>query len=361
MKRTSLYNKHIQLGAKMVPFAGFEMPVSYFGINQEHLNVRNNVGVFDVSHMGEFSVVGKDAEKLIQNITSNDVSALYDGKVQYSCFTNNEGGIIDDLLVYRFEADKYMLVVNASNIEKDFNWVVSQAQNLDVVVKDRSDEYALLAVQGPNALKVIQKLTEVNVLELPYYHAKVDTLAGIENVVISATGYTGSGGLELYVRNEFSEKLWDAVFEAGKEYNIQPAGLGSRDTLRLEMGFCLYGNDINDNTSPLEAGLNWITKLNTQFVGADVLIKQKEEGVNKKLVAITFNDKLIPRQHHQILDANNNVIGEITSGTMSPSLGYPIALGYVSKEFAKVDGKIYLNIRNKMVEGTIVKLPFLKV
>lgn len=359
LKKTAIYHKHLQLGAKMVPFAGFEMPVSYSGVNDEHLAVRNAVGIFDVSHMGEFVIKGKDALKLLQYVTTNDVAALYDKKVQYSCMTNTNGGIVDDLLVYRWNENEYYLVVNASNIEKDWNWILQHNQ-FDAEMKNISDELSLFAVQGPKAIHTLQKLTNIDLSKIPYYHFEAGNMAGIDDVIISNTGYTGAGGFEIYVWNKDAEKMWDAIMEAGKEFGIKPCGLGARDTLRLEMGFCLYGNDINDSTSPIEAGLAWITKFNKDFIAKDILLKQKENGVSKKLVGFEMIERGIPRQHYAIADANGNIIGEVTSGTQSPSLNKGIGMGYVKTEFSKPDTEIFIIIREKPVKAKVVKLPFLK-
>lgn len=359
MKNTALTHIHESLGAKMVPFAGYNMPVQYEGINKEHETVRNSVGVFDVSHMGEFFLKGENALALIQKVTSNDASVLFDGKVQYSCLPNNTGGIVDDLLVYRLKANEYMLVVNASNIEKDWNWI-SQHNDLGVEMTNKSDEISLLAVQGPKAAEVLQSLTAINLAAMEYYTFKIGTFAGINDVTISATGYTGAGGFEIYFKNEHAVHIWNAVFEAGKNYGIKPIGLAARDTLRLEMGFCLYGNDINDETSPIEAGLGWITKFTKDFVNAEYLKKQKENGVTKKLVAFELVDKGIPRHGYEIVDENGNVIGEVTSGTMSPSLKKGIGMGYVTKEFSKIGSTLFIQVRNKPLTATVVKLPFYK-
>lgn len=359
MKNTALTPIHEKLGAKMVPFAGFNMPVQYEGVNAEHLTVRNAVGVFDVSHMGEFLLEGKQALDLIQKVTSNDASKLFDGKVQYSCLPNDNGGIVDDLLVYRINEEKYMLVVNASNIDKDWNWIAKH-NTFNVNMTNLSDETSLLAVQGPKAAEALQSLTEVDLSEMEYYTFKIGTFAGINDVVISATGYTGSGGFEIYFKNNDAEKIWNAVFESGKEYGIKPIGLAARDTLRLEMGFCLYGNDINDTTSPIEAGLSWITKFTKDFVNAEMLKKQKEEGVSKKLVAFKLDNRGVPRHGYEIVDEENNVIGEVTSGTMSPSLKIGIGMGYVPKTYAKLGSKIGIKVRNKSLAATVVKLPFYK-
>lgn len=361
MKNTALTQKHEALGAKMVPFAGFYMPVSYTGINQEHEVVRNKVGIFDVSHMGEFMVTGPDAEKFIQYTTSNNVSKLEPGKAQYSCLPNPKGGIIDDLLVYKMTDDKYMLVVNAGNIDKDWNWLQKNAEGFDVQMKNNSDTTSLLAVQGPNAVEALQKITDIDLSLIPFYSFERSRIGGVDDVIISATGYTGSGGFELYCHNEDAEQLWDAVMEAGKEFGIKPCGLGCRDTLRLEMGYCLYGNDITDATTPLEAGLGWITKLDTGFIGSDVLKQQKEEGVDKKLVALQMEEKrAIPRQHYEIVDEDDNEIGVVTSGTQSPSVSKPIALGYVKKEYSKQGTRVFVKVRNKPAAAVVVKLPFYK-
>lgn len=359
MKTTALTNKHISLGAKMVPFAGYNMPVSYTGLNDEHLAVRKSVGVFDVSHMGEFILKGPHALDLIQKTTSNDASVLTDGKAQYSCFPNATGGIVDDLIVYRIDAQTYMLVVNASNIEKDWNWL-QQNNSWGVDMKNISDNTSLLAVQGPNAIHTLQKLTEVKLADIPYYSFVKGKFNGVDNVVISNTGYTGAGGFELYFENPSAEKMWNDIFEAGKEFNIKPIGLGARDTLRLEMGFCLYGNDIDDTTSPLEAGLGWITKFTKDFTNRAALEAQKASGLTKKLVGFEMIDRGIPRHDYQIADANGNVIGKVTSGTQSPSLNKAIGLGYVKTEFSKADSEIYILIRDKAIKAKVCKIPFLK-
>jgi aminomethyltransferase len=359
MKQTALYEKHIALGAKMVPFAGYDMPVSYSGINDEHQNVRENIGVFDVSHMGEFEVTGPNALALLQYVTSNDVASLYDGRVQYSCLPNETGGIVDDLLVYKMADDIYFLVVNASNIEKDFDWISKYNEKFGCKLNNISDQISLMAVQGPKATEALQKLTDVNLSEIPYYHFKIGKFAGIDNIIISATGYTGSGGFEIYCKNEDAARIWDAVFEAGKDLGIKPAGLGCRDTLRLEMGFCLYGHEINDTTSPIEAGLGWITKFNKDFVNRENLEKQKKEGVKKKLVGLELFEKVIPRQDFEIYDSTGStMIGVITSGTMAPSLGKPIATGYVETAYSKEGTPLTVKIRNKMSEARVVKMPF---
>ena len=358
MKQTALYNKHISLGAKMVPFAGYDMPVSYTGIVDEHLTVRNNLGAFDVSHMGEFIVEGPKAFDLIQYVTSNDVAQLYPGRVQYSCLPNENGGIIDDLLVYKIADEKYLLVVNASNIEKDWNWISSQNAKFGCVLTNISDNTSLIAVQGPKATESLQKLTSEDLSAITYYHFKIGTFAGKENVTISSTGYTGSGGFGIYCNNEDAAHIWDAIFEAGAENGIKPAGLGCRDTLRLEMGFCLYGNDIDDEHGPLEAGLGWITKFNKDFVAKEILETQKKDGIKRKLVGLTLNDKVIPRSHFEIFNENEEQIGEITSGTMAPSLNIPIAMGYVQTAYSKEGTMVKVMIRNKMMDAKVTKLPF---
>lgn len=359
LKNTALTELHRKLNAKMVPFAGYMMPVQYEGITIEHETVRNAVGVFDVSHMGEFILKGNDALDLIQRITSNDASKLSPGKAQYSCFPNDKGGIVDDLIVYHLEDGNYMLVVNASNIEKDFNWIQKHnSKNVEIV--DISDSTSLLAVQGPRAVEVIQKLTETDLSSIPYYNFAKGRVAGCPNVVISNTGYTGAGGFELYVENKYAETVWNALFEAGKDAGIKPCGLGARDTLRLEMGFCLYGNDIDDNTSPLEAGLGWITKFTKDFTNSENLKKQKEEGVKRKLIGFEMKERGIPRHGYLIADANGNIIGEVTSGTQSPSLQKAIGMGYVQTEFAKEGSDLQIMIRDKGVQAAVVKFPFLK-
>lgn len=358
LKLVELNDLHIALGGKMVPFAGFNMPVQYSNLIQEHNAVRNNVGVFDVSHMGEFLLKGEKALDLIQLVTSNDASKLTDGKVQYSCMPNNTGGIVDDLLVYRYNQNEYYLVVNASNIEKDWNWIASH-NTFGVQMENLSDQLSLFAVQGPNAIKVLQKLTDVDLSSMEYYSYKTGSMAGCEDVIISNTGYTGAGGFELYVWNKDARKLWDAVFEAGKEFDILPCGLGCRDTLRLEKGFCLYGNDINDTTSPIEAGLGWITKFTKDFVNSSYHKSLKENGVSKKLVGFEMIDRGIPRQHYNIKDAAGNIIGEVTSGTQSPTLGKAIGMGYVATEFSKAGSEIFIEIRDKSLKASVCKIPFL--
>jgi aminomethyltransferase len=360
MKNTPFARKHIALGAKMVPFAGYNMPISYSGINDEHAAVRTNAGVFDVSHMGEFILKGENALELIQRVTSNDASKLSNGKAQYSCLTNEEGGIVDDLLVYCIEENKvYMLVVNASNIEKDWNWI-SKYNTKKVEMHDISDKTCLLAVQGPNATKLLQSLTDLDILNLKYYTFVKGKFAGVENVLISATGYTGAGGVEIYFEDKDgnADKIWDAIFSIPSSPAIKPIGLGARDTLRLEMGFCLYGNDIDDTTSPLEAGLGWITKFSKDFTAKSILEKQKAEGVKRKLVGFEMMDKGIPRHHYEIKDAAGNKIGFVTSGTQSPSLQKAIGMGYVAVEHAALDSEIFIAVRDKLLKAVVVKFPF---
>lgn len=359
MKNTALTHIHESLGAKMVPFAGYMMPVQYEGINIEHETVRNGVGVFDVSHMGEFHLKGKNALALIQKVTSNDASVLVDGKIQYSCLPNNDGGIVDDLLVYRITEAHYFLVVNASNIEKDWNWISSH-NDLGVEMTNVSDELSLLAVQGPKAAQALQSLTDIELSAMEYYTVKIGTFAGIENVIVSATGYTGSGGFEIYFENKDAEHIWNAIFKAGEKFGIKPIGLAARDTLRLEMGFCLYGNDINDTTSPIEAGLGWITKFTKDFTNSAALKKQKEEGVSKKLVAFEVIEKAVPRHDYEIVNEAGENIGVVTSGTMSPSLKKGIGMGYVKTAYAKLGSQIFIQIRNKAIPAVVVKLPFYK-
>jgi aminomethyltransferase len=360
MKNTALSDIHIALGAKMVPFAGFNMPVQYEGVNIEHETVRNGVGVFDVSHMGEFVLKGPRALDLIQKFSSNDAGVLFDGKAQYSCMPNGKGGIVDDLIIYRVNAEEFFIVVNASNIEKDWNWI-SSLNDMGVEMQNLSDQYSLLAIQGPKAAQAMQSLTEVDLSSMVYYTFKHGTFAGIDNVMISATGYTGSGGFEIYVKNENVLHVWNKVMEAGSSFGIKPIGLAARDTLRLEMGFCLYGNDIDDTTSPLEAGLGWITKFTKEFTDSDFLKKQKEEGVKRKLVAFEMIDRGIPRHDYPILDAHGKTIGKVTSGTMSPSMKIGIGLGYVTIENAQLENEIFIEIREKGIKAKVVKLPFYKV
>ncbi len=359
MKTTAFTHLHEQLGAKMVPFAGYKMPVEYFGINDEHMTVRQGVGVFDVSHMGEFWVKGPNAFELVQRITSNDVSKLSPGKIQYSCFPNGKGGIVDDLLVYHFAKDLYLLVVNAANIEKDWNWVVQNNVN-GADIENASEQYSQLAVQGPKAIEALQSLTNVDLSTVSYYTFVVGTFAGVDNVIISATGYTGSGGFELYMKNEDGEKIWNAVFEAGKPQGIRAIGLGARDTLRLEAGFCLYGNDIDDTTSPIEAGLGWITKFSSenQFIDRAHNEAIKNAAPVRRLKGFKMLEKAIPRHGYTIHDAAGNQIGEVTSGTMSPMLRYGIGMGYVAASHMADGTEIFIQIRNKMVAAQITKTPF---
>jgi aminomethyltransferase len=360
MKNTSLTEKHIALGAKMVPFAGYNMPVQYAGLMQEHHCVRNAVGVFDVSHMGEFWISGPKAFDLIQFATSNDVSKLFDGKVQYSCLPNATGGIVDDLLVYRVNEEMYLLVVNASNIDKDWNHLSELNKEFGATMVNKSEETSLLAVQGPKAAAALQSLTDMNLSEMEYYTFKIGTFAGVENVVVSTTGYTGAGGFEIYFPNENANEMWDKIFAAGAPQGIEPIGLGARDTLRLEMGFCLYGNDINDTTSPLEAGLGWITKFSAPFLNSENLKAQKEAGVTRKLVAFEMIDRGIPRHDYEIGDANGNVVGVVTSGTQSPSLEKAIGLGYVPTSMTALGTEIFILIRGKALKAVVVSLPFYK-
>ncbi len=360
MKNTALTHIHESLNAKLVPFAGYNMPVQYEGVNAEHDTVRNGVGVFDVSHMGEFFLKGENALALIQKITTNDASKLTTGKAQYSCMPNNDGGIVDDLIIYMIAENEYMLVVNAANIEKDWNWI-SKHNDVNVVMENRSENWSLLAIQGPKAAEAMQSLTSVDLNAVKFYTFEITNFAGLENVIVSATGYTGSGGFEIYVKNEDAEAVWKKVFEAGKDYGIKPIGLAARDTLRLEMGYCLYGNDIDDTTSPIEAGLSWITKFSKDFVNAEAIKKQKEEGVTRKLIAFELTERGIPRKDYEIVDTEGNVIGKVTSGTMSPSLGKGIGLGYVSLNHTKLNTEIRIQIRKKQIPAKVVKLPFYKV
>jgi aminomethyltransferase len=360
MKQTPFTAKHQERGARMAEFAGYNMPISYTGINEEHAAVRRNAGVFDVSHMGEFILKGEGALDLIQRVTSNDASKLTAGKAQYSCLPNEQGGIVDDLLVYCLEENKvYMLVVNASNIEKDWNWIQKFNTN-NVEMHNISDETCLLAVQGPNATKILQSLTEMDIMNLKYYTFTKGTFAGVENVLVSATGYTGAGGVEIYfeAKDGNADKIWNAIFEAGEPQGLKPIGLAARDTLRLEMGFALYGNDIDDTTSPLEAGLGWITKFTKDFTAKDILQKQKEAGITRKLVGFEMVDKGIPRHHYEIVNKEGEVIGFVTSGTQAPSLGKAIGMGYVRKDLSDIDSTIYIKVRDKQLEAKVVKIPF---
>jgi len=360
MKQTPFTKKHIELGAKMAEFAGYNMPISYTGINDEHHAVRKNAGVFDVSHMGEFILKGENALDLIQRVTTNDASKLTAGKAQYSCMPNESGGIVDDLLIYCIEENKvYMIVVNASNIEKDWNWI-QKHNDKNVEMHNISDDTCLLAVQGPNATKILQPLTDMDIMNLKYYTFVKGKFAGVDNVLVSATGYTGAGGVEIYFEDKdgAADKIWDAIFETGGPQGLKPIGLGARDTLRLEMGFCLYGNDIDDNTSPLEAGLGWITKFTKEFTAKDILEKQKAEGIERKLVGFEMIDKGISRHNYEIKDASGNKIGHVTSGAQSPSLQKAIGMGYVTVENAALDTEIFIAVRDKLLKAKIVKMPF---
>lgn len=358
-KNTALTDHHIALGAKMVPFAGFNMPVQYSGINDEHETVRTGVGIFDVSHMGEFILKGDRALDLIQKVSSNDASKLYDGKVQYAYLPNEKGGIVDDLLTYKIDDRTYLLVVNASNIQKDWDWI-SKYNTYGVEMKNISDETSLFAIQGPKAAEALQSLTDIELASMEYYTFAKGAFAGVDNVLISATGYTGAGGFEVYVANENAQQVWDAIMEAGKDFGIKPIGLGARDTLRLEMGFCLYGNDIDDTTSPLAAGLGWVTKFTKDFVNSENLKKEKESGVSQKLVGFEMIERGIPRHDYAIVDAEGNRIGRVTSGTQSPTLKRSIGLGYVDTAFAKEGTEIFVEIRNQKVKAVVKKPPFVK-
>tara|TARA_R110002074_G_scaffold213733_5_gene383483 strand:+ start:7974 stop:9062 length:1089 start_codon:yes stop_codon:yes gene_type:complete len=360
MKNTALTTTHEALGAKMVPFAGYNMPVSYEGVNAEHETVRKSVGVFDVSHMGEFLISGPNALALIQKVTSNDASKLTIGRAQYSCLPNETGGIVDDLIVYRIKDEQYLLVVNASNIDKDWNHISSYNNELKADMQNISEDYSLLAIQGPKAVEAMQSLTSVNLSDIKFYHFEVADFAGVEHVIISATGYTGSGGFEIYCKNDVVKQIWDKVFEAGADFGIKPIGLAARDTLRLEMGYCLYGNDIDDNTSPFEAGLGWITKFTKDFVNSEALENEKKHGPERKLIAFELDERGIPRHGYDIVDGNGKIIGVVTSGTMSPSMGTGIGLGYVPPIFSDLGSKIHIQIRKNAVPATIVKLPFYK-
>lgn len=357
-KKTALFDKHVSLGAKMVPFAGFEMPVQYSGVTEEHFAVREKVGIFDVSHMGQFFVEGPSAKDLLQYVTTNNVDALEDGKAQYSCLPNGNGGIVDDLIIYKMEDEKYFVVVNASNIEKDWNHISKYNEKFGAKLTNASDEMSLIAIQGPKATETLQKLTDTQLSDIPYYHFTVGTVAGVSDVIISNTGYTGSGGFEVYFKNESAEKIWDLLTEAGQEFGLIPCGLASRDTLRLEKGFSLYGNDIDDTTSPLEAGLGWITKFDKDFVDKEFLAKQKEDGVTRKLVGFEMQERAIPRHDYLVVDAEGKEIGKVTSGTMSPMKNIGIGLAYVAKPHFKVGSEIFIQIRNKNVPAKVVKLPF---
>lgn len=362
MKKTPFNQLHKDAGGKMVEFAGFEMPVEFSGIKDEHLTVRNGVGVFDVSHMGEFWVKGPKAANLVQKVTTNDISKLRMGQAQYSCLPNGKGGIVDDLLVYYYEPEKYMLVVNAANIEKDWNWIVSQ-NDMGAELENASDRISQLAVQGPKAIDVLQKLTRADLSSISYYTFTTDEFAGVDEVIISATGYTGSGGFELYFDNQYAEKIYHAIFEAGEEFGIKPIGLGARDTLRLEMGFCLYGNDIDDTTSPIEAGLGWITKFNgnNSFIDKDLFSVQSTEGVSRKLRGFEMIDRGIPRHGYELTDKDGNIIGKVTSGTQSPMLNKGIGMGYIAKEYSAFGTDIFVKVRNKLLKARVVKVPFVSL
>ena len=359
MKNTALNDTHIALGAKMVPFAGYNMPVQYEGVNAEHETVRTAVGVFDVSHMGEFLITGPNALDLIQKVSANDASTLTIGRAQYSYLPNDKGGVVDDLIIYKIKETEYLLVVNASNIEKDWNWI-SKQNSMNAEMRNLSEDYSLLAIQGPKAVAAMQSITSVDLSAIKFYHFEVGDFAGIEHVIISATGYTGSGGFEIYCKNSEVKQVWDKVFEAGAAFGIKPIGLAARDTLRLEMGYCLYGNDISETTSPIEAGLGWVTKFTKDFINAAAIKKTKEEGVKNKLVAFELVDKGIPRHDYPIVDENGNQIGIVTSGTMSPSTKKAIGLGYVPKDNSSLDCEIYIQVRNKQLKAKVVKLPFYK-
>ncbi|MCB9013268.1 MAG: glycine cleavage system aminomethyltransferase GcvT [Bacteroidales bacterium] len=361
MKYTVFNEIHKKLGGRLVPFAGFEMPVEYSGINDEHLTVREKLGVFDVSHMGEIWVKGSGAKKFVQKVTSNDVNKLVPGKIQYSCFPNGKGGIVDDLLVYYYEDSKFLLVVNASNTDKDFEWLKSQNSE-GVDIENASDTISQLAIQGPLAIKALQKLTSVNLAEIPYYSFVTGEFAGEKEVIISATGYTGAGGFELYFYNDNAVSIWEKIMEAGAEFGIKPIGLAARDTLRLEVGYCLYGNDIDDTTSPLEAGLGWITKFTegNDFIDRPFMEKLKADGLKRKLVGFEMVDRGIPRQHYEVADHKGEVIGEVTSGTMSPMLKIGIGMAYVKTEYARTGNEIFIRVRNKDLKAKIVEMPFYK-
>ncbi|MDY3318484.1 glycine cleavage system aminomethyltransferase GcvT [Riemerella anatipestifer] len=358
MNKTALFNKHVSLGAKMVPFAGFEMPVQYSGVTEEHFAVREKVGIFDVSHMGQFFIEGAGAKELLQYVTSNNVEALENGKAQYSCLPNGKGGIVDDLIVYKMEDQKYFVVVNASNIDKDWQHISKYNEKFGAKMTNASDEMSLIAIQGPKALDTLQKLTDTQLADIPYYHFTVGSVNGVADIIISNTGYTGSGGFEIYFKNEYAEQIWDALTKAGEEFGLIPCGLAARDTLRLEKGFCLYGNDIDDTTSPLEAGLGWITKLDTEFVDRDFLAQQKEQGVTRKLVGFEMQEKAIPRHDYPVVDSEGNIIGKVTSGTMSPMKKIGLGLAYVDQPHFKLGSEIFIQIRNKNVPAKVVKIPF---
>lgn len=357
MKRTALFDKHVSLGAKIVPFAGFEMPVQYSGVTEEHFAVREKAGMFDVSHMGQFFIEGPGSKELLQKVTTNNVDTLEDGKAQYSCLPNENGGIVDDLIVYKIADEKYFVVVNASNIDKDWNHI-SKYNTFGAKMTNASDDMSLIAIQGPKATEILQKLTDTQLADIPYYNFTIGAVAGVQDVIISNTGYTGSGGFEIYFKNENAEKLWDALTESGEEFGMIPCGLASRDTLRLEKGFCLYGNDIDDTTSPIEAGLGWITKFDKDFVSKEVFAKQKDEGITRKLVGFEMQEKAIPRHDYEVVDAEGNVIGKVTSGTMSPMKKIGVGLAYIAKPHFKLGSDIFIRIRNKDIPAKVVKLPF---
>lgn len=358
MKKTALFDKHVSLGAKMVPFAGFEMPVQYSGVTDEHFAVREKVGIFDVSHMGQFLVEGPNAKSLLQYVTTNNLDTLEKGKAQYTCLPNGNGGIVDDLIVYKMSDEKYFVVVNASNIDKDWAHLMKYNQDYNAKLTNISDETSLIAIQGPKATETLQKLTDTPLTDIPYYHFTEGKVAGFEDIIISNTGYTGSGGFEIYFKNENAAAIWEALLEAGNEFGLLPCGLAARDTLRLEKGFCLYGNDIDDTTSPLEAGLGWITKFDKEFVDKDRFAKQKEEGIMRKLVGFEMQERAIPRHDYEVADAEGNIIGKVTSGTMSPMKNIGIGLAYIDKPHYKTGTDIFIKIRNKNVPAKIVKLPF---
>lgn len=357
MKKTALYDTHVSLGAKMVPFAGFDMPVQYSGVTEEHFAVREKAGLFDVSHMGQFFIEGNGAKDLLQYVTTNNVDALENGKAQYSCLPNENGGIIDDLIVYKMGDEKYFVVVNASNIDKDWDHI-SKHNTFWAKMTNASEEMSLLAIQGPKAVEILQKLTETNLAEIPYYHFTVGTVADVQEVIISNTGYTGSGGFEIYFNNESAEHLWNKILDAGKEDGLVPCGLAARDTLRLEKGFCLYGMDIDDSTSPIEAGLGWITKFDKDFVSKDIFAKQKEEGIRRKLVGFEMLEKGVPRHDYPVVDAEGNTIGKVTSGTQSPMKKVGIGMAYVDKPYFKLNTEIFIQVRNKNIPAKVVKMPF---
>ena len=360
MLKTTLYDTHVALGAKMVSFGGYLMPVQYEGVTKEHITVREGLGVFDVSHMGEFFIEGPNALSFLQRICSNDISKLVPGKAQYNYLPNASGGVVDDLIVYQLEETKYLLVVNASNIEKDWAWVRKQNESFNATITNKSDAYSLLAIQGPKAIEAMQPLTSVNLIDLPFYAHKTASFAGIEGVLIATTGYTGSGGLELYVPNQFIKQVWDEIFRAGSAFDIAPIGLAARDTLRLEMGYCLYGNEINENQSPIEAGLGWVSRPQTNFINSERIGNEKEKGTPKRLVGFQLEERGIPRTGHELFDFEESSIGIVTSGTQAPSLGKGIGLGYVNQKNSAVGSKILIQVRNKMLNATVVSLPFYK-